>query len=219
MTDNLYSLLVLMANRPNNTVIESYHFSFQNSKIMKTAKSFFLILMLIAPLLSFSQMEFKTMGFQQPILKNEWKQADNWLQTLRSTFGKDIGTNWMSELAMEGEFYLNTDCGGFIVLLPKYIQSDAKMHAKFQYGIYENKNTRLLPLSGETEFASHLNTTRLLGNIGGVPATLDIAVVDQGGKFLTIMGFYPGNEISNDFSKKFQQMVEQNYGGRTFASR
>jgi hypothetical protein len=31
-----------------------------------------------------------------------------------------------------------------------------------------------------------------------------MAVTQQGSKYLTVMGFFPGNEVSNEFSMKFR---------------
>ncbi len=186
---------------------------------MKTANVFFLTIAVFFSNQLFSQLQTPVTLENQPILNHEWQQTENWLQTFHTTFGKEATANWMSELAVNGVFYRNKEAGGFIVVLPTYVQSKAKLQAKFQYGIYENKNTRLLPIKDDAANSGNLWTTRFLGFLGGVPASLDMAVVEQGGKYLTLMGFYPNHELVNDFSKKFQQFVERNYGENVFASR
>src|SRR5690606_5288505 len=179
----------------------------------------FLAVMTLPAGLLFSQTPIQISLNKSKNLQKEWHKTDNWLQTFSATFGKDATTNWIGELAMEGEFYSNTETGGFIVVLPKYVQSYAKLNAKFQYGIYENKNTRLLPIMDEANFTDHVNTTRLLGYLGGIPASLDMAVIKEDGHYLTIMGFYPGNELSNDFSKKFRHLIDQTFPTPAFAAR
>ena len=186
---------------------------------MKTVIALFLATMILPTCFLFSQNAVQVSLKSHPVLQKEWQQTENWLQTFRTTFGKDAATNWMSELAMDGEFYLNTETGGFIIVLPKYMQSYAKLKAKFQYGIYENKNTRLLPIMDEADLVDNLWTTRFLGYLGGIPASLDMAVVKQDDKYLTVMGFYPGQELSNDFSKKFQRLVEQTFAAPVYAAR
>ena len=186
---------------------------------MKITKVFFLTIFLLLSSQLISQQPMRVSSSSQFMLNQEWQQTENWLQTFRNTFGKNASPNWIGELAMEGKVFQNMEMGGFIIALPKYIQSNAKLRSKFQYGIYENKNTRLLPITDDAAYMGDLSTTRFLGVLGGVPASLDMAVVKQGGKYLTLMGFFPGHELENDFSKKFQQFIEKNYGGDVYASR
>ena len=88
-----------------------------------------------------------------------------------------------------------------------------------QYGIYENKNTRLLPIRDEAQFNNQIWTTRYLGFLGGVPASMDLAVVEEHGKYITVMGFFPGQELSNDFSKRFELLIERTLSAPVIAAR
>ena len=184
---------------------------------MKKNPALFLFVILLGCSSVFSQEALEANLNNHSVLKSKWQPTQNWLHAFRTVFGKDATTNWMSELALNGNFYLNKRDGGFIIVLPDYIQNKAVLQSKIRYGIFENKNTRLLPLRDEAIQSYNLNMARFMGFLGNVPATLEMVVVKENGKYLTIMGFYPSHELASDFSKNFEKLIERIYPSPVYA--
>lgn len=169
--------------------------------------------------IAFSQNEATAILVDAPVISNDWNETDHWMLTFQKTYGKTAATNWISELALNGTFYENKNFDGFIVVLPTFIHSNSQLQAKIKYGIFENKNTRLWPLTEKHENFKKLSTARFLGYLGGIPASLNLAVINENGKYLTIMGFHQGHELASHFAKNFEQMIERIYGEAVFAHR
>jgi hypothetical protein len=168
---------------------------------------------------SFSQNQMKTNCQAAPVAPDGWVETNDWLGAFQSVFGKQADTQWVSWLAKQGRFYLNPSTGGLCIVLPDYMYSYAKLRAKFDYGISENGNTRLMPVGSETTRRGGNWYARFIGTLEGVPATLDMVVSRQDGKYLTVMGFFPGNELSNEFSTKFQRDASRLLNAAEWVSR
>jgi hypothetical protein len=99
------------------------------------------------------------------------------------------------------------------------MHSEARLRAKLDHGFYKVENTFLLPLANTVTWQEDKLYARFLGTLEGVPASLDLAVLEQNGKYLTVMGFFPGNEVSNGFSMKFRQDVNRLFDNTILADR
>ena len=185
---------------------------------MKTIFAVSLILsFMTAP--AWSQHQMKTNLAITAVNMGEWQPAPNWLEAYRNAFGKAAGTQWISELALEGTFLQNRKTGGLLIVLPDHLSSFDQMKSILAYGIFEGKDTRLMPLTGEMNRSQNLCFARFLGQLEGVPASLDLAVIQQDGSYLTVMGFYPGNELTNEFSGNFEQTVSRAFKNQPLANR
>jgi hypothetical protein len=154
---------------------------------------------------SFSQAPTKINVPAAPPALEGWQETTGWLNAFHTVFGKQADTQWVSWLAGQGRLYPDPATGGLYIVLPDYMYSYAKLRAKLDYGIFENENTRLMPIKHETARRDDTWYARFAGTLEGVPATLDMAVFLLDGKYRTVMGFYPGNELANGFSAKFRQ--------------
>ncbi|MBI1223795.1 MAG: hypothetical protein GC192_01045 [Bacteroidetes bacterium] len=138
---------------------------------------------------------------------SNWQPVNNLSQTFRAIFGEEASLHWINELAKEGSFYQPTHSNGLIVVLPDYMYSKARLEAKLEAGFFKVKNTKLLPLADTRTSQGNQTYARFLGTLEGMPASMDMVVVKRGDKYLTIMGFCPGNELNTEFSNQFQHDI------------
>jgi hypothetical protein len=92
-------------------------------------------------------------------------EANDWPGAFQSVFGKQADTQWVSWLANQGKFYLDPATGSLYIVLPGYMHSYAKLRAKFDYGISENGDTRLMPVKGATNRQGGTWYARFIGTL------------------------------------------------------
>lgn len=187
---------------------------------MKTIQAIFLVLLVALTCTPFmAQQNTHIKSSEKWATPNQCQPAPNWLPAFQATFCRTASTNWVSELAEDATFYRDVTNNGLVVYLPDYVQSADQLQTLQTYGIYENKNTRLLPIKAPVEDAKGKSITQFMGIIGGVPARMELAVIQRYGSYQTIMGFTAGHQHNVAFSDNFSAWIDQQFPAAGFANR